>query len=65
VWVRGKVMSRQCPKSIITAQSLHWLEQFRLWKELGGDAWSMEAKSADALVMLEQEWRTEIENGKV
>jgi hypothetical protein len=59
------VVSRRCPKSIITAQSLHWLEQFRLWKQLGGDAWAMEAKSADALLMLEQEWRTETQNGNV
>jgi hypothetical protein len=59
------VIAWQCPKSIITAQSLHWLEQFRWWKQLGGDPWEMEAKSADALLMLEQEWRTEIQNGSV
>jgi hypothetical protein len=65
VWARGKVVTRQCPKSIITAQSLQWLEEFRLWKQLGGDPWVMPAKSADALLLLEQEWRTETKNGNV
>jgi hypothetical protein len=58
-------MSQRCPKSIITAGSLHFLEQFRWWKELGTSLWSMEAKSAEALMVLEQEWRTEVQNGKV
>ena len=65
VWARGTVISARCPKSIITAQSVFFLEQFRWWKELGGDVWSMEAKNAEALLLLQQEWRTEIQNGKL
>jgi|KBSMisStandDraft_5_1062788.scaffolds.fasta_scaffold442223_3 hypothetical protein len=65
VWARGAVISARCPKSIITAQSVLFLEQFRWWKELGGDVWSMEAKNAEALLLLEQEWRTEMQNGKL
>ena len=45
--------------------SVLFLEQFRWWKELGGDVWSMEAKNAEALLLLEQEWRTEMQNGKL
>lgn len=65
VWARGDVVSARCPKSIITAQSLLFLEQFRWWKELGGSVWSIEAKNAEALVLLEREWRMEMQNGKL
>lgn len=65
VWARGVVVSSRCPKSIITARSVLFLEQFRWWKELGGNVWAMEAKNAEALLLLEQEWRTEMQNGKV
>jgi hypothetical protein len=65
VWARGAVVSVRCPKSIITARSLLFLEQFRWWKELGGDVWSMEAKNAEALVLLEREWQMEMQNGKL
>ena len=65
VWARGAVVSARCPKSIITARSLLFLEQFRWWKEVGGDIWSMEAKNAEALVLLEREWQTEMQNGKL
>lgn len=65
VWARGVVISARCPKSIITARSVLFLEQFRWWKELGGDVWSMEAKNAEALLLLEREWRTEMQNGKL
>lgn len=65
VWARGAAISARCPKSIITARSLLYLEQYRWWKELGGDVWSMEAKNAEALALLEQEWRTEMQNGKL
>ena len=64
VWARGEVVSERCPKSTITAKSVLFLEQFRWWKELGGDIWSLEAKNAEALLLLEREWGTEMENGK-
>jgi len=64
VWARGEVVSERCPKSIITAMSILFLEQFRWWKEMGGDVWPMEAKNAEALLLLEHEWRTEMESGK-
>ncbi len=55
----------RCPKSIITAQSLNYLEQFAFWKHFGGqDVWSMEAKCADAFVVLEQALQEENQSGK-
>jgi hypothetical protein len=55
VWVRGKTIAFQCPKSIITAQSTAFIEQFIWWKRGGGDLWSLDAKSADALLSLQEE----------
>jgi len=53
-----------CPKSVITAQSLHFLEQFRSWKEGGGGLWHMDAKDADAVMVLEQAWQMEKQRGE-
>jgi hypothetical protein len=64
VWARGNVVSFQCPKSIITADSLTFLEQFQIWKELGGlDLFSLEARTAEAFLLLEREWRKEVKDG--
>jgi hypothetical protein len=65
VWARGPIILRRCPKSVITAQSLYYIEQFKIWKQMGGNVWEMDAKSVDALVLLEREWQTENEHGKV
>jgi hypothetical protein len=44
---------------------LSFLEQFHIWKATGkGDLLSMEAKSADAILVLEQEWQKESEHGE-
>lgn len=62
VWTRGGVIATNCPKSVITAQSKIWLEEFSLWKALGGGVpWSMQAKSVDALLVLEHAWRMEVQ----
>jgi hypothetical protein len=55
VWARGKTIAFRCPKSIITAQSLGFIEQFFYWKSGGGDLWSLDAKSADAILLLQEE----------
>jgi hypothetical protein len=66
VWARERVLTFQCPKSIITAKSLSFIEQYQVWKELGGiNALEIDAKAADALMVLEQAWREEIKDGKV
>jgi len=35
VWARGAVATDICPKSLITAQSLGWIEEYLIWKRLG------------------------------
>jgi hypothetical protein len=55
VWVRGKTVAFHCPKSIITAQSLGFIEQFLYWKRCGGDLWLLDAKTADAVLLLQEE----------
>lgn len=64
VWARGNTVSYRCPKSIITAQSSYFVEQFSVWKRFGGGIpWSMEAKAAEAILVLEQVWQMENQHG--
>lgn len=50
---------------MITAQSLSFLEQFQWWKKFGGGvSWDLEAKTAEAFVVLEEAWRKEKERGQ-
>jgi len=64
VWARGNVVSFHCPKSVITAESLTFLEQFQIWKTLSGlDLFSLEARTADAFLLLERECRKEAKDG--
>ena len=36
VWARGRVAAEECPKSLVTPQSLEWIEKFFTWKFAGG-----------------------------
>ena len=55
-----------CPKSLITAQSLYFLEQFKLWKQFGeGHLGSMNAKTAEALIALDEAWQMEKQRGQI
>ncbi len=66
MWARSGVISAHCPKSVITAQSLYFLEQFRFWKQLGGgNSESMSAKTAEAVVILDEAWRAENQRGEI
>ena len=48
----------ECPKSLVTAQSLAFLEAFLVWKVMGGVAWEdMWSKQCDAFLVLEQQLR--------
>lgn len=60
--MRGKTLAFRCPKSIITPQSLGFIEQFFYWKSCGGDLWSLDAKSADAVLLLQEEYAEEKKN---
>lgn len=58
IWARGEFLTTQCPKSIITSESLNFLDEFRIWKQLGlYDPSRLSAKSADALVILDEAWK--------
>ena len=60
VWARGPVWTEACPRTEISAASQGWLEMYGLWKRLGGgDVWSLPAKDAEALAVLEEEWEKE------
>ncbi len=62
VWVRGRVSSEECPKSVVTPGSIELLEKFYAWKFAGGGSLDeMWAREADALLILESEWRAELE----
>lgn len=66
VWARRDVVASQCPKSVISAKSKSFLEHFRLWKQFGGGfpLWA-DAKTADALLVLEEAWRVEEQDEKI
>jgi hypothetical protein len=55
-----------CPKSIISAQSLELLERFGYWKAAGGGSLMNEdAKVADAIFFLNEQWLKEQDNGEI
>ncbi len=58
-------MTKQCPKSVISAQSLNFLEQFRVWQAFeGGTPWDLDARAAEAILLLRDAWRKERERGQ-
>ena len=62
IWGRHGVSTRQCPKSVVSAESLVFLEEFNIWKRFGcSDTRRMNARVADAIALLEDEWRRELE----
>jgi hypothetical protein len=64
VWARGKLISRECPKSVISAQSLAFLEMFQIWRSLGkGCDTAMNAREAEAIELLEREYMAEDQHG--
>jgi len=62
VWARGGVSTTECPKSLISAESLVFLEEFNIWRRFGcGDARRMNARVADAIALLGDELKREVE----
>ena len=58
VWARGRVGAEECPKSLVSAQSLEWIERFLTWKFAGArEILELKARDADAFLILEREWR--------
>ena len=55
----------QCPTSVVSAQSLTWIEQFYVWKRLGANyPGELSAREVEAFLILEQEARAEESDGR-
>ena len=63
MWARGQVVAEECPVSLITPLSVQLLEKFHEWKFCGGGLEERASKEADAIVVLEREWR-ELSHGE-
>jgi hypothetical protein len=62
VWARGTASTEECPKSLVTAESIELLERFFSAKSWG---WrDPTAREADAFLALDQELRAEGANGR-
>ena len=60
IWLRKQVIASQCPKSIISAESMAWIEEYCAWKLAGvGDYRTLNARQLDAFWTLEQVARAE------
>jgi hypothetical protein len=65
VWIRRRAASATCPKSYITAQSATWLDEYFVWKTAGQiNLLDLPAKTAEAFLILEREWRSELEHAE-
>ncbi len=55
VWSRNRLVAISCPKSLISGQSLAWIEEYYAWKLAGGaDYRTLSARQLDAFCALEQ-----------
>ena len=55
--------TEECPRSVITGESLAWLEGFYAWKKLGGrPVEEMSARQIQAFLILEQELGAEVDH---
>ncbi len=56
VWIRRNIQTDTCPKSLVTAQSINFLEEFAAWR--GGlmtDVNSLSSRQIEAFQLLENE----------
>jgi hypothetical protein len=59
------VATSECPKSLVTAESAAWLEEFQVWKRLGyPDVTEMTARQVEAMLVLEAELVEEMKRGQ-
>ncbi len=66
VWIRGNVSTEECPKSYINSQSLYFIDRFFSWLTFQHlDIQKLSAKEADALIILDSQWKAEKENATV
>lgn len=56
VWIRKRAQAEECPKSLVTGESLALVEEFFVRRRLGMvDGLDMPARHVDAFVILRQE----------
>jgi hypothetical protein len=57
-------VATECPRSLISADSLAYIEEFFTWKLFGhADHYALAGKTVDAFFVLEREWLKEQRNG--
>lgn len=64
VWARGPIAIDECPTSLITAQSIGWVEEFIVWKRLRPALpFDLNARQAEAFLILDDQLELEKQNG--
>ncbi len=64
VWGRRQTHSDECPKSLVTGDSLAFLEEFFVRRRLGiAESADLEARKVDAFLILRDETEREERNG--
>jgi len=60
VWARGRISTDECPKSLITPQSIGWVEEFLVWKRLRlALSFDINVRQAEAFLILEEQLELE------
>lgn len=60
VWVRNGVALNTCPRSVVTAESTGWFEEFQIWRKFGSSNYEqMEARKLEAFLVLGAELERE------
>ncbi len=63
VWARRGAVATECPKSLISAASVAWIEEFYAWKLAGkADYGALTSRQLDAFGTLEREMTAERDN---
>jgi hypothetical protein len=64
VWARKRAQADECPKSLVTGESLALLEEFFVRRRLGMvDGMEMPARKVDAFLILRDEMEREEKDG--
>lgn len=64
MWARGGAAVTQCPRSVVTAESLGLVEEFFVWKRVGAAFGELSARQVEAFVILENAMEQEKRNGE-
>jgi hypothetical protein len=64
VWARGGVAVTECPRSVVTAESIGLVEEFFVWRRVGTALGELTARQVEAFVILENAMEQEKRNGE-